>query len=125
MLSHHLKHEIKKAIEEAIEKNDSISETISEYLLVNNEIDSDFLAQDILGDFDIDPICDAVEKVLLDRMLTFMVYPEMNDGQDGKHRANSEYLCPRCYRPFGQWVGSNNVSVNPEILQNGKSIIVI
>jgi hypothetical protein len=125
MISAALKNEIKNAIIKSLEKNNSISECIGEYLQANQTIDSDFLAQEIIEDFNIDSICDEVEKILVDRALTFMVYPSIGEDEEGLgRRVSSEYMCPTCYRPHGHWVGKNKVSVDPQILQNGKTIIV-
>ncbi len=117
-----IKHSLLKSIED-----NNISESISEYLELNGLIgilDSDFLAQEIIENFDIDSMCDDVEKVLIDKTLTFRAYPSLNENTGQGHRISSEYCCPTCYRVHGQWEGFNKVAVNPNILKNGKSIIV-
>ena len=121
MISKYLINELKKAIKKGLDEG-NIAESITAYVAINGEIDSDFLAKEIADELDLDAICEDIEKILLDRTLTFRVYPKLSD--DGEHGTNSEYLCPTCYRPHGQWVGPSGNSDDPKILSNGKVIIL-
>lgn len=125
MISSALKDGIRSAIIKVLEDNNEIENTISEYISANKDINSDELAQEIIGDFNVDTICESVERILLDRTLTFMVYPNIGDDEDGKgRRMAGEYACPSCYRPHGQWVGLNGVPSDPQVLKSGRTIII-
>jgi hypothetical protein len=125
MLAKSIKHDIEKMIIKKFEDLlPSLIEVVDEHKIVNQQIDSDFLAEEIISEIDVDEIVKGIEKILVDRELTFMVYPSLGEAEGLGHRVSSEYMCSKCYRPHGQWIGHNKMPKDPNILQNGRSIIL-
>jgi len=102
----------------------SIKEAVSKHFW---DIDfSDFSEEnidDIESFLDIDSLVDKMTEMLSEKILTFKSHSSIVKSEEGVQFGPS-YICPSCYRQFGEW-SHNGVSHDPRILENGRKIIVV
>ena len=95
----------------------------------SSEFSADDIAEEINNEIientDFEAFAEKIAKDLLARSLTFEVFPRIRGEGNQTLRVAGEYSCPECHRPHGEWKTGGGIPHDPNILSNGRTVIVV
>jgi hypothetical protein len=131
-----LKTFIKQYIVEFMENELHLDETLKEAALGvdfsnNNMSIDDFIDEvapevnaTLASNLNLEVLANKIANELASNSLTFNTHPEVSKVGGG-FRMGGSYHCSECHRPHGEWKAANGTPFNPDLLSNGRTILVL
>lgn len=95
--------------------------TVSEFL----DSIRDDVNYEIEEHLDVDALSKLISEAILSRSFTFNAFPKIEGTRETGFRTAGEYSCPHCFRAHGEWKSSVGQSFDPNILSNGRTIVIL